>query len=408
MNSVIYNQKEIPCPYDYDVVVVGGGFAGFSAAVAAGLAGVRTLLIERTGALGGIATQAGVASFCTSLGDRLTGRGVIFDRIVDRLCKMRGIGEENGYTVKQNESIATADYGFSAPALEMAMLHMATESGVTLLLHTEVVDVKTEGKRLTHLILHNESMLHAVACRTVIDGTGSGTVALQSGGEMLPIDDGTMPIPPAFRIFLHKGSSPSPLQPVANSSAEPFSYGIQQLPGDAVVLKINLVNERTTDAGERNAVELAVKQRVLATVADFRKKYGEEYYYDGLPQMFPVREMRRIRGEYILTATDVRSGRRFDDAVAEGSFIIDTLYLHECVPPYDIPYRSLLVYNTENLLVVGRCFSADRYAMASARIMTTASQMGEAAGAAAALSCLGKRSLRKILASEIKSLLNSF
>lgn len=75
MNTVIYNQKEIPCLPEYDVVVVGGGFAGFSAAIAAATSGVRTLLVERSGSLGGMATLAGVPNFCTVTGETLMGHG---------------------------------------------------------------------------------------------------------------------------------------------------------------------------------------------------------------------------------------------------------------------------------------------------------------------------------------------
>ncbi len=225
--------------------------------------------------------------------------------------------------------------------------------------------------------------------------------------DVLPDDDGTLPIPPAFRIYLHRGTAPAGSHILAGMAENPLPYSVQERPGGSVILKINLRDEATSDAASRNAVELSVKSRVLATVEDFRQKHGRDWIFAGLPAILPIREMRRIRGEYVLRADDVRSGRQFDDAIARGSFIIDTLRHHEPVPPYDIPYRSILVPGISNLLVVGRCFSADRYAMASARIMKTVSQMGEAAGAAAALSVQKNLPLKDITAGEITALLQS-
>ncbi len=407
MNTIKYNGKDIPCVDSYDVVVIGGGFAGFSAAVTAASSGVNTLLIERSGELGGMATLAGVCNFCTAGGGSLTGNGKIWGKVIDTLYKLHAIGEEYGYNVKYNANINTIDHTFCPSALSPAMLYIAQECGVNILFQTEFTDSITDNGTLTHIIIHNESMLQAIECKVVIDGSGGGVVAMQSGGEAVPEETDIEPIPPAFRLYLHKGHEPNQFNVVEEMKAEPLPYSVQYLPGSSVILKVNLKGERTTTAYERNSIELETKKRILATVDDFRKNYGEEYYYDGVPAILSVRETRRILGEYVLTADDVRSGKKFDDSIATGCFIIDTVHHHENVPLYDIPYRCLLVKNTKNLMVAGRCLSADRYAMSSARIMITASQMGEAAGAAAALCCKNKVDLRSVTVSDILSQLNS-
>ena len=105
-----------------------------------------------------------------------------------------------------------------------------------------------------------------------------------------------------------------------------------------------------------------------------------------------IRETRRIVGQYVLNRDDLLSCRKFDDAVAVGSYPIDIhrpndngCTLEWCGDCYDIPYRSLLPQRVENLLVAGRCISTTHEAMAAIRVMSTCMAMGEAAGRAAAM-----------------------
>ena len=109
----------------------------------------------------------------------------------------------------------------------------------------------------------------------------------------------------------------------------------------------------------------------------------------------------RITGLQTLRVDDLRAGRRFDDAVAMGTFYLDghkpdddkrTYILPKDeleVPPYQIPYGCLVARDGRNLFMAGRCFSADQLALSSARVSTTCSMMGQAAGIAAAL-CAAK------------------
>jgi hypothetical protein len=112
-----------------------------------------------------------------------------------------------------------------------------------------------------------------------------------------------------------------------------------------------------------------------------------------------VREGRRIHGLYTVTADDCRAGRRFDDAVCEVTFNFDVHDLtpeggrwlwHESVPPYQIPYRSLVARDLDNLLLAGRCISGDFLAHSSYRVTGDCVPIGEAAGRAAALAARGR------------------
>ena len=98
----------------------------------------------------------------------------------------------------------------------------------------------------------------------------------------------------------------------------------------------------------------------------------------------------------MLGVDDVRAGRQFADRVAHGSFTIDAHNYDEVVPPYQIPYRSLVVAGLANCFVAGRCFSADRPAMASARIMATSCLAGQAVAHAAALALRNRSAVRDV------------
>ena len=100
-------------------------------------------------------------------------------------------------------------------------------------------------------------------------------------------------------------------------------------------------------------------------------------------------------GDYVLNIDDLRAGRRFDDVVVhKANFTVDihnpdgagqAYGVAEAVSPYDIPYRCLLPKNVENLIVSGRCISSTHEALASFRIMSVCTALGEAAGVAAAI-----------------------
>jgi len=113
--------------------------------------------------------------------------------------------------------------------------------------------------------------------------------------------------------------------------------------------------------------------------------------------MLGMREGCRIRGDYVLTVDDLLHARRFDDGVAFAMSVLDSQFTEkEKVPPFQIPYRSFLVKGLDNVLVAGRCFSGDRLALSSTRVMPTGCLMGQACGHAAALAVAGKHALRDI------------
>jgi hypothetical protein len=139
---------------------------------------------------------------------------------------------------------------------------------------------------------------------------------------------------------------------------------------------------------------------------------GGKWMLDHCSPIIGIREGCRVVGDYTLALADLRAGRKFDDAIARGVFCLDghspdddkrTYILDDLdVPPYQIPFRSLLVGGCDNLLAAGRCFSADQLALSSARVMTTCSMLGQAAGIAAGFAANAGCELRQLDYADIR------
>lgn len=121
----------------------------------------------------------------------------------------------------------------------------------------------------------------------------------------------------------------------------------------------------------------------------------EEAYLSSSAAEIGIRESRRIMGEYVITGEDITEARKFKDVIARGSYPID---IHSPTgegtvnPPmapgasYDIPYRSLVPKDIDNLLVAGRCISSTHEGQSAIRVIPIVVAIGQAAGVAAALS----------------------
>ena len=177
---------------------------------------------------------------------------------------------------------------------------------------------------------------------------------------------------------------------------------------------------RSTDAADLSRAEMQGRADAWAMFQAWRREvpgFEQSYFIEAYPWI-GVRESRRIIGQHVLSEDDLMQSRRFDDAIATGCWYLD-LHPNKTVVgsandfdpkkvqpnPYDIPYRSLLPQNVENLLVAGRCHSATRGAHASTRVTVTAMAMGEAAGTAAALSVAAKKSVQELGGAKVREAL---
>jgi hypothetical protein len=170
----------------------------------------------------------------------------------------------------------------------------------------------------------------------------------------------------------------------------------QPTPGTVVFNTTNVLELGALDSESLTRAEIIARRQVWQVIDVLRELPGfEQSYLVQTAAQIGVRESRRIMGEYVFTGDDVQRGSKFADAIARGNYGID---IHDpkgdegnqlsAMPEdltYDIPYRSLVPLEIENLLVAGRCVSATHEGQSAIRIQPICMAMGEAAGTAATL-----------------------
>lgn len=386
-----------------DVLVAGGGMAGFSAAVAAARQGARVMLVEQHSDLGGTATTAGTAAFC----GETTGQGEVFEAVVQELERIDAIAGYKPYREREARP-------FDHEVLKFVLQEQALAAGVDVQVHTRVADVDATDGEIKGVILHSKSGLQAIRPSVVIDATGDGDVVHQAGFPTAKGRDADgAQLPMALNFFLRDAGHPVrqelPAAPSAPGGGLRVYEHAEELPmlsvwpqGDGKVgLKLKIIGHDATDGRSLTKAEIHAR-RLMWSMIHYVQRHPmgrhdlSQHKFDYLSPRIGIREGRRAVGEYILTGDDVKAGRTFDDGIALGVFYLDSMdpttdkrkyqvvWEERHVPPYHVPFRALIPRGARNLLVAGRCFSAEQLALSSARVMTTASMMGQAAGIAAA------------------------
>jgi hypothetical protein len=182
--------------------------------------------------------------------------------------------------------------------------------------------------------------------------------------------------------------------------------------GRAIKIKIPMFD--ATDTERMTEAEITARRRMLEVLHYFQAVEKKPWRFDHCSPIIGIREGYRIVGDYELRVADLKDGREFDDAIARGVFYLDghkpdddkrTYILPKeqlYVPPYQIPFRCLIAKDGKNLLMAGRCMSADQLALSSARVTTTCSMMGQATGIAAALAAQRDCEVRSIDPLEVR------
>ena len=404
----------------YHLVVIGGGFAGVAAALAAARAGADVLIVEKSNCLGGAAVNCLVNPFMpywTEMdGKRVDLSAGIFKEIYERLEARH----------------ATSGKSFLEEELKYILNEMAVEAHIDLLFHAYIFKANKCSDRITEVTVATKSGEMQIEADYFIDATGDAQLAYLAecptvlGREP---DHLCQPMTLCFRV--------------GNVDVEKFYASRDRLKAahmkslaagelinpreNILVFKTpvyNVLHFNTTRVVKKNPVSPeevteaeVIARRQVYEIYEFMKKHA-----DGLENSFlmmtaaeiGVRESRMIVGDYVLTEQDCRNCVKFEDAIAACNYDIDihnpegTGTSHYYFPAgeyYTIPYRSLIPQNAENLLVAGRCISSDHGAQASYRIMPVVCCIGEAAGTAIGLAVRDKASVRKINIKELQSIL---
>lgn len=420
---------EIDRIMETDVLVIGGGPAGFGAAVAAARNGAKTMLIEQNSVLGGMATAGLVGPFMTCYDN--DGTEQIVKGIFDELCirteakggaihpsKITGMTSYSSYYLRSHEHVTP----YQSEVLAVVMDEMVTEAGVRVLFHTQLADVITENGMIKYVIVLMKEGLAAIQAQCYIDCTGDADVAVKAGVPVWSGDEETGVMQPTTLFFevgnIDRAAFLAELDAnrdrlddhmgncyawrIADAkrngdwSLDKNEVGMyeQNIPGR---WKVNTTRMSYVDATDTEQITQAMMEgrRQVQEVLAFMKKYLPGCENVQLIQVAPslgVRETRHIKGEYRLTAQDILERKHFDDAVCTFAYAIDvhhsegggvTFTLVDQY--YTIPYRCMVPENCHNLLVAGRSICGTSEAAASYRVMPACVAMGQAAGTGAAM-----------------------
>jgi hypothetical protein len=395
-----------PVAGDYDIVVAGAGPAGFAAALTAGRLGARVLLVEQTGAVGGIATS-GLMSHWT--GDS---EGPLYEEILQRAA------------VPGPEETCAWRQVINPEKLKLLLLEMLVEARVDPLLYTIAAAPLMDGTRVRGLIVENKSGRHAYTARVVIDASGDGDVAARAGAPFRlgrESDGGMQPVTIMFKIagvdtagavfpgaFEDNREVPKGrIQDLGKAALPPPAGHVllyrSSLPGIVSVNMTNMIGIDGTQAADLTRGELACRRQIGAIVDFLRASVPgyEHCFVISVASLIGVRETRHIQGGYTLTAEDIVEARRFDDwIVTRASFNFDIHNLKgsgldqdgaqkhfRAKGKYSIPYRCFVPEGVDGLLLAGRCISGTHKAHSSYRVMPICVNMGQGVGTAAVVAC---------------------
>ena len=432
-----------------EVLVVGGGPAGFCAAIASARNGAETLLVEQYGFPFGMATAALVPHFngVANPQGELVVKGIV-DELVHRLKERKG---GVGYLKYPFWGL---DVPYDPEILQMVALEMLQEEGVKMLFHTFASDALVHDGKVKGVVIQNKSGRRIILAKRTIDCTGDADIAAWAGVPFQKgrSEDGLM-MGASFQFMLQnvdldrvaefvKKQPPHPMRFVLgvkpNHKRESYVRIVGDIPekarremnlpkdfdkfylesirdGMAIVGHPHVTGIDPTNARDLTRAQIEGRRKVYLFAEALRRYVPgfENSYVAYIPPSIGIRESRRIIGRYTLTEEDIMNGRDFEDSVARGAYPIDLHGVSEDAgfferfefikaPYYHIPYRCMVPINRENLLVAGRSISADRVAFGSLRIMPVCMALGQAAGTASALSLKSDVDVSKVDIEELR------
>lgn len=434
-----------PVAFATDVCVVGGGPAGIAAALSAARSGAKVLLIERMGFLGGSATTMQVPAFAPfSDRTRAIVRGIGWEVLTEHQKRLgRPLPDPDSYNVPQDKG--RMDWvPLDVELLKRLYDELCEAADVTVLFHTFVPAVQQAAGLLESIVLANKAGLSLARAKVFIDATGDGDLAARAGCAFEQGDDDGKTQGMTLCFTVAGGSRTKYLEYVyttgdgylAKLVERAKSEGTWELPDSSLVgmsfksesvAGCNLGHVYGHDATDPLSVSAAEREgrRVVEKLLRFLRAYLPGQEAIELISSGPhigVRESRRIVGEYTLTLDDYLACRTFPDDIARCAYFIDLhavtteaaarakqvtdgekrSYALPTGQSHGIPYRCLIPQGIENLLVAGRCLSAERAVQGATRVMPYAFATGEAAGLAAALSLAGNGAVRAVNLPELR------
>ncbi len=425
MKTVKRPAQEIPVLTETDVLVVGSGPGGLSAAISSARAGADTMLVERYGCFGGNLTHVGV-------------EGIAWYRRPETV-DVEGIGIEFETRAKAQHASydepQSISQGINSELFKVLADNWVQEAGITPLLHTTAADVLRDGDKVTGIVVQSKSGRHAILAKRIIDATGDADIANMLGvptrntpkEEMMAVtvmfscsgvdkgrfleyvaanpmrymdwgkeweietdgkeDDLFSPyLDKPFERAREAGLIPAGLKSIGGTWS-----GISDA-GDATYLNmVHMGGYDGTDVWDLTRAEIeGRRQAMLAIRALQRFAPGfESADLRNFGMTVGIRDTRKIVARTNLTEQHVRNQARFEESIGIFPEFIDgygLLILPTTGRYFHVPYGALVPQGIDNLLVAGRAIGGDKISHASVRNMMCCTVAGQGAGVAAAVS----------------------
>ncbi len=410
--------RHLPLDDSWDVIVVGGGPSGCTAATAAAREGARTLLVEATGMLGGMGTAGLMPAWCPfSDGQKIIYRGLAQRVFEATKARMPHVDPESLNWVP-----------IDPEALKVVYDELVAEAGVTVQFVTSLVAAECdEPGTVSTLIAASKAGLTALRASVYVDCTGDGDLAAWAGAEFeMGGPEGTLQ--PATHCFalgnvdeyayrtgpvIHALNPNSPIHDILKCGRYPLIPDIHACNSLVAprTVGFNAGHLWEVDNTDPTSVSRAlIEGRKMAAafrdaLAEFHPKAFAGSYVAATAPLMGIRETRRIMGDYVLTVEDYKARRSFPDEICRNSYYLDVHHTaaeaktfqagdskwekrslrYDPGQSHGIPYRCLTPRGLTNVLVAGRCISSDRPTNGSVRVMPVCLATGEAAGLGAAL-----------------------
>jgi hypothetical protein len=435
MKHIEESPRKIPVMAETDVLVVGGGPGGLSAALAAAREGVKTMLVERYGCFGGVITQSMIGTIAWYRSSMETvdagGIGVEFEQ------RAKAMGAST--PIYLYEVIDTEMFKYIAD-------QMVQEAGIIPVLHCATVDTIMEGSTIRGVITESKSGRQAILAKRVIDASGDADIAWHAGVpyhidpknelEGVSVNFGCSGVD-IDKFLNYTLGNPSSVKDWGDDSGEkeeaefstylvePFNkakaageipenvrmesyWGNFTDAGEITTLNaIHMPDIDSTDVWDLTKAEIEGRQQVMWAVAAL-KKYTpgfEKARLRTIGASLGTRESRKIIGEYNISEHDVLNQARFDDSIGIFPEFLDGNKI--AIMPstgryFHVPYGIVLPQKVENLLVAGRCVAGDKVSHAATRQMMCCTVTGQGAGVAAAVSIKDNVTCRAVDISKVQ------
>jgi len=430
--------REIPVVGEFDLVVLGGSCTGVFAAIRAARLGLSVAIIEKAGSFGGVATLSLVNVWHSPLDEALKLRifAGLTQEVIDRLKRRDTVNES-----LESPSVA---WRFNSGEMQIELDELILEHHITPWLHTSFVAPIVQDGQLIAIAVENKNGREAIRGRFFVDATGDGDLCQRLGLDTY-LAARRQPSTTCASFSGWDALEGVDWQGLTRDHGD--EYGLPQgfawggkIPGsDVFMLAGTRVYENCSDAEGFTRAEIEGRRQVRA-IHDIMRKYadGSKLTLQALPARIGIRETRHVRCLHQLTGDEVRHGKRFDDAIANGSYRVDIhhddkpgltfqyldgrqVYVRPGYPGvegrwrpetdenptfYQIPYRSIVPQGPfGNVLAAGRFIDADTVAHGAIRVMVNMNQTGEAAGVAAYLALKHECAAKDVDPAELRGLL---